>query len=492
MLKYKKYIWLSLLVFGAACAIGGLILAILTALKDSWSWIFCSVSILAALGGGFLVFYALKCLKLFPKMEALQGAKAGKERRRAEEELSSSVSPILEKNFSRSLSLFILLLAAAVFLWAFAQAHDTSVARTNAADNGYSERATVVSIDAEEYQGNQALENQPVGRQLVTIELKTGALKGTQYTLEYNLSVWYGTVLEEGDDVIVSYSMLDGSIDGNMVISDYDRTLPLLLVAGLFILITVLVGGKIGLKSLLGLGLTFVCLFTITIPLLLEGWSTIPTILGMCAFVTVVEFIVLDGANKKTFCAIFGTLSGVALAAAFAGISQGLLRINGYNMKTVNSMIEELGNHRLWQQMTNGNDFAALQLSDLLIGGILIAALGAVNDVAMSISSSMKELITVNPNLSRKELFKSGMNIGRDLVGTMTNTLILAVAGSGLVMMIFYTIMEPTWNMMIDSSLVPIEVLQALASSAGVVLAIPVTVLIGTFLYGKASMRKQK
>ena len=118
------------------------------------------------------------------------------------------------------------------------------------------------------------------------------------------------------------------------------------------------------------------------------------------------------------------------------------------------------------------------------MGGILIAALGAVNDVAMSISSAMNELIRVNPELSRKQLLRSGMNIGRDMVGTMTNTLILALAGSSLVAMIYYTSLGPTWKELMSSAFLAIELVQALASSVGVILAVPVTVVIGTLFYG--------
>ncbi len=487
MVKYKKIIWWVAVVLGALAAAAALALLIYSAFT-SWAWIPGVVLSLTAVGGAALAFFAFRGLKLLPQFWETESIKTKKERQQAQDALALHRSRV-ETLFSRCLTLFVLLVCACFFLWAWYQAHHTGLTLTNPSTGGESERAVVLSIDTEEYRGSQDMEDRPVGDQWVTVEFKTGPLKGQQYQLRNNLSTWYGTVLEVGDSIIVGYTMEEGDVAGDMVISDYDRTVPLLIMLGLFMLITVLVGGKIGLKSLLGLGLTFVCMFTVLIPLLLAGWPTIPTILGMCALVTVVEFVVLDGVNKKTLCAILGTLSGVVLSAVFAAVSEKILRVNGYNMVTVESMIEDLGNHKLWQQMVNGSAFASLQLSDLLIGGILIAALGAVNDVAMSISSAMNELIAVNPSLTRRELFKSGMNIGRDMVGTMTNTLILAIAGGSLVMMIFYTIMEPSWNMMIDSPMLPIEILQAAASSAGVILAVPVSVLIGMLLYGHSGKK---
>ena len=231
---------------------------------------------------------------------------------------------------------------------------------------------------------------------------------------------------------------------------------------------------------LLGLGLTVVCIFSILIPLLLGGWPTLPTILGMCAYVTVVEFVILGGVNRKTLCAILGTISGVAFAALFGELACALLRVNGYKMYSAEPTIEAL------LQIKQGQDpMHSLQLGDLLVGGIVIAALGAVNDVAMSISSAMNELVAVNPALTRRQLLRSGMNIGRDMVGTMTNTLILALVGSSLVLMIYLSSLEPSFSQLMSGTFFSVEMVQAIASSVGVILAVPLSALIGAFLFAK-------
>ena len=233
-------------------------------------------------------------------------------------------------------------------------------------------------------------------------------------------------------------------------------------------------------KSLLGLGLTVLCIFSILIPLLLGGWPTLPTILGMCAYVTVVEFVILGGVNRKTLCAILGTISGVAFAALFGELACALLRVNGYKMYSAEPTIEAL------LQIKQGQDpMHSLQLGDLLVGGIVIAALGAVNDVAMSISSAMNELVAVNPALTRRQLLRSGMNIGRDMVGTMTNTLILALVGSSLVLMIYLSSLEPSFSQLMSGTFFSVEMVQAIASSVGVILAVPLSALIGAFLFAK-------
>ena len=231
-------------------------------------------------------------------------------------------------------------------------------------------------------------------------------------------------------------------------------------------------------------------MFVILIPLLLDGWPTLPTVLALCSFVTVITFVVLGGVNRKTVCAILGTIMGVALAMLFGKFACWLLRIDGYKMYVAVPTVEPL----LQLRQTQGPAHA-LRLADLLVGGILLAALGAVNDVAMSISSAMNELIAVNPSLTRRQLFKSGMNIGRDMVGTMTNTLILALVGGSFAMIIYYTSMEPSWVQLMSTTFLSVEMVQALASSIGVILAVPFSVVIGMLLFGmrpKKAKNKEK
>ncbi len=389
-------------------------------------------------------------------------------------------------NLSPLLSTLILSLAAVTFFFAYAQAQKTPSIPQSTVQEGISyERAEVLEVTKNEYQNIQDVENVVVGKQYLTVELITGDYAGRQFTnVVNNLSYLYGTVVEKGDQVTIAVVFEDGEAT-NLVLQDYDRSKPLLIVMALFILITVLVGGKVGAKSLLGLCLTIVCTFAVLIPLLLGGSATLPTILAMCAYVTVVEFVILDGVNKKTLCAILGTISGVVIAAVFGQIACEIMRINGFRTYEVEPTIEALLQVKQGQAVN-----ASLQLGDLLVGGILIAALGAVNDVAMSISSAMKELVTVNPNLSRKDLLKSGMTIGRDMVGTMTNTLILAFVGSSLIMMIYLVSLEPNYRQLMSTSYLSVEVVQGVASSVGVILAVPLSVVIGTVLFGHRAPKK--
>ncbi|MBQ4566218.1 MAG: YibE/F family protein [Oscillospiraceae bacterium] len=483
MLKYRKPLWYFVLSLGAAAALAGAAFLLLFALTHRLSWINGIVLSLILLGGIAVGFFALRTLRLLKEIALHNSAGSNREKKQAQESLSRLYSS-LEQRFSKVLALTILLISGFVFLLFYSLANPGAGSEAVEAITGVvCERGKVVSVDSESYRGSQEMEDMPVGNQIVTVELSSGSFKGSRYQMKNDLGVLYGTVLDVGDGVIVAMSLEEGQLSSSMIWS-FDRTLPLLIVFGAFLLITVLVGGKIGAKSLLGLLLTFVCFFSVLIPLLLKGWPTLMSIMGMCVFITVVEFTILDGVNKKSVCAMLGTISGVVLAMVFAQIAGAVLRVNGFIMNDAEPAVEALVNHKTLQDPLH-----SLQIKDLLVGGILIAALGAVNDVAMSISSAMKELITVNPELTRKELLKSGMNIGRDMVGTMTNTLILALAGSSLVSMIYYTSLGPTWNELMSSAFLAIEIVQALASSIGVILAVPVTVLIGMLMYGHSAKK---
>lgn len=478
-MKYRKPFWLTVLALAAAGLLAALAAALVQALRGTLHLIPAVTLALCAAGCGAVGYFALRAMRALPTQEAPSGPKKQREQALAAQ---SALRLQIDRSFSKSLSLFVLLVCAVVFLLAYAKAQQTpSIPQSSVQSGIFFERGEVVSVDGGIWRGDQDVEDVPVGKQEVTVRITSGEHAGESYQLTNNLSYLYGTVLAEGDSVTVSFSVTDGKVDG-ITLQDYDRTSPLLWIVLLFLAVTILIGGKVGAKSLLGLGLTILCLFTVLIPLLLGGAPTLPTVLGLCAFVTVVEFVILGGVNRKTVCAIFGTVAGVALAMLFGLLACSLLRVNGFQMYVAEPSVEALLQIKQGQLISG---LPSLRIGDLLVGGILIAALGAVNDVAMSISSAMNELIAVNPGLTRRELFRSGMNIGRDMVGTMTNTLILALVGGSFVMIIYLTSLEPSFPQLMSSAYFSVELVQALASSAGVILAVPLSVAAGTALFAR-------
>ncbi len=475
---------LAYLILGAAFALVGIALTVVSCAAETFHILALLCSISVALGGVTLALLALRDRRLASQELPAEPKKS------VRQTAPAPASPLEQKkrsSLNMMRSALVLLLCGLIFFAAYQEALKTpSTPRSSVQSGVIYEKAKVVAITGGAYQGDQDMEDVPVGKQELTAELISGDYKGQRFSLTNNLSYLYGTVLKEGDTITVAFSLTDGKVE-NVVLQDYDRTVPLAVIVLLFLLVTILVGGKVGAKSLLGLGLTILCVFVILIPLLLDGWPTLPTVLALCAFVTVITFVVLGGVNRKTVCAILGTIMGVALAMAFGKFACWLLRIDGYKMYVAVPTVEPLLQLRQTQDPAH-----ALRLADLLVGGILLAALGAVNDVAMSISSAMNELIAVNPSLTRRQLFKSGMNIGRDMVGTMTNTLILALVGGSFAMIIYYTSMEPSWVQLMSTTFLSVEMVQALASSIGVILAVPFSVVIGMLLFGMRPKKAKK
>ena len=287
------------------------------------------------------------------------------------------------------------------------------------------------------------------------------------------LGPMYGQRFDAGDSVIVGLSTYaDGTV--RCYVYEFDRLPGLIMMMGMFLLVTVLVGGKVGMKSLISLALTVIALIFILLPLLLRGWPTIPTTFLVVVLVTVATFVILGGIDRKTVCACLGTLAGIVLATLFGMAAQAILRIDGYRQEYAEALLQ------LRQTGESG-----IGISGLITAGVIVGALGAVMDVAMSISSAIQELVRVNDALTSADLFRSGMNIGRDMVGTMTNTLILAILGSGFTLVVYIYSLGLQGSQLLSSAYISLEAISALASSAGVMLAVPLTAAVCAVVYGR-------
>ena len=335
------------------------------------------------------------------------------------------------------------------------------------------EQAVVDQILTDSCEADPVAENHPRGSQQLILTVRTGRYAGQQMLAENTVGPVYGNPARVGDRLIVGLSTYaDGTVRCHVY--EYDRSGVLLAMLAVFFLVTVLVGGKVGAKSLVGLVLTVAALIWILLPLLLRGWPTVPTAFLVAVLVSVASFVILGGVEKKTLCACFGTLAGIALSALFAIICQRLLRMDGYRQEYAEALL---------QLRQTGE--SAIGISGLLSAGVIISALGAVMDVAMSISSAVEELKRVSPELNSRQLMKSGMNIGRDMVGTMTNTLILAILGSGLTVSVYIYSLGLQPRQLLSSAFMSLEAISAIASSIGVMLAVPLTAAVCAYAYGK-------
>lgn len=374
------------------------------------------------------------------------------------------------------MSCVILVCAALLFallrVWAAPEAEESPSA------TAYAEYETgkVTAILADSTEADPSSDGAYRGDQLLLVEVSSGRYKGETLQVYNYVGPLYGVPVGEGDSVVLTVSTYaDGS--HNATVYEYDRRGALALTAALFVLAVVLVGGRTGLKSLIGLAVTLACLFWVLLPLLLKGLPTLPTVFLSCAYIAVVSFVILGGVRKKTLCAMLGTIAGMALSMLFALLVQGLSRIDGLRLSDVEPLLQ------LRQQGT------PIGLKGLLTGGIVISALGAVMDVAMGISSAISEVHTVDPRLGGKALFRSGMNVGRDMAGTMTNTLILAFLGSSFTLILYLYSMGLAKHQLLSSAFLAIEVISGISSSIGLILSIPITALICAVLFPREKQR---
>jgi uncharacterized membrane protein len=369
-------------------------------------------------------------------------------------------------------TVIVLAVAAVIFVFGCLLAAPEADKGPEPAEYSSYERAKVVTLLTDSTQADPAADGGYRGDQLMIVEVLTGKYAGKQLQVYNYVGPLYGEPLSEGEGCVVTISTYaDGTYTGTVF--EFDRLVPLIIVVSLFLLAAVIVGGKTGAKSLVGLLVTLSCLFFILIPGLMKGAPTLLLVFGVCAFIAVVSLTILGGIEKKTVCAMLGTVAGTAMALLFALIAQSLTRVDGLRLDDVEPLLQ------LRQQGMN------IGLRGLLAGGIAISALGAVMDVTMGISSALCEVSAANEQLSMWQLFRSGMNIGRDMVGTMTNTLILAFLGSSFTLILYlYSIGLQPWQL-ISSALLSTEVVSSISGSIGVILSIPLTALITAIALSK-------
>ena len=316
-----------------------------------------------------------------------------------------------------------------------------------------------------------------VGEQNVRVKMLTGARKGKELDITSSSGYLFGAACKAGMKVIVMQSIAGETTIASVY--SQDREWVIYIFALLYLLALCVIGGKQGIKGCLGLIFTFFCVIFVYLPLVYLRFSPFWAAVFICFLTTLVTMYLIGGPTKKTCAATLGTLAGVVLAGLSAWCFSNASGISGYNVSDIETLMT------LWN--TN-----RIQVGGLLFSGLLISCLGAVMDVAMSISSAIDEIYKQNTTLSRKELFKAGMRVGRDMMGTDSNTLILAFAGSSVSTLLLDYAYDLPYQQIINSNNIGIAIMQGLAGSFGIVLSVPLTVLICTVLFHKNETASQR
>ncbi|QGT99023.1 YibE/F family protein [Candidatus Syntrophocurvum alkaliphilum] len=313
--------------------------------------------------------------------------------------------------------------------------------------------------------------------QTVTIEILSGDFKGQVLQAQNTLSGSPGwdIAVTEGDKVIVYITTHEGEIV-ELNIADYARAdyINYLLIG--FMGVLIVVGGIKGIKALVALGFTALAIYKFLLPALLAGYAPLPITIAILTGVTIVTMTIIGGLTKKAFSATIGTIGGVIFAGLLAYFIGTLASLTG--LATEES--------RMLLYVDNLN----IDIRGLLFSGIIIGALGATMDVAMSVASSVDEIKKANPNLTTIDLIKAGMNVGRDIMGTMVNTLVLAYAGGALPMLLLYMTYATPGAVIFNSEFIATEILRAVAGSIGLILSVPITAVVSGIIYEQTSDHK--
>ena len=256
-----------------------------------------------------------------------------------------------------------------------------------------------------------------------------------------------------GDRVIL---MKDEYEDGRTTyfITDTDKRMSYAALSLIFIILTMALAKIKGIKALFALGVSVAAIFYFFIPFVLKGYSPIFLSVVTALFSSVVTIYFITGFSRKGVNAVIGSIGGVICSGILSAYFTNKMGLTGY------STVDAVG----------------------YVG--ILGSMGAVMDVAMSISSSLTELKEKNPNLSPKEIFTSGINIGRDIVGTMINTLILAYIGSSLfdILIISIHINELPVERLFNFEFIAVEILKSFSGSIGILVAIPITAYLSSYI----------
>lgn len=304
--------------------------------------------------------------------------------------------------------------------------------------------------------------------QKLLVKVINGENKGETVEIENQLTSnpAYDINIKAGDRVMLDIEKQNNNNYFN--ISDKERLPALLFAVGLFMVLLLGIGGIKGLRSLASLLVITTLVVFILVPAILNKMPIIPVTVGIAVISTIFTMFLIGGFNLKSVSAIIGTLGGVFSAGIISSMVIKLAPLTGFHDQE--SII-------LWGTRPD------LDFIGILTSAMIIGALGAIMDVGISIASSVAEVKSINNSLNTNQLIKSGLNVGKDIMGAMSNTLILAYIGSFLPLILLAT--DAPIFKLINLNSIATEITAAIAGSIGIILAVPITAFAAGYLMGK-------
>ncbi len=313
--------------------------------------------------------------------------------------------------------------------------------------------------------------NQDTTKQLVTIKVLTGDFKGTERIVENMLTgnPAYDINLNKGDKVVLHVEPVSDTVstpdDVDFFIADVKRDNQILIFGSIFFVMLLLIGHKKGLTSIISIVSTVALIFFMLMPMILSGFCPIASSVLVGILSTVITIYLVGGFNSKSSSAIIGTATSLIFAGGLSMIAIYFAHLTGF-----------AGEEPMFLYTARPD----LSFTGILSASMVIAALGALMDTAVSIASTINEIYETDNSLTIKQLFKSGMNVGRDIIGTMSNTLILVYLGSALPLVLLSSNID--MNKFFNLNQVATEILSALTGSIAILVCVPITAIVAAYL----------
>jgi len=299
--------------------------------------------------------------------------------------------------------------------------------------------------------------------QQMRVLIKSGEKSGEVVRLDNDL-----VVLSSGDKIFVDRFL---AIDGTeyYLFKDVERRLPLALIVVVFVVLVIWLSGFQGVRALLSLVLSIGSILFLLIPALLAGYSPALTSLAISGVILSVSLFLTHGFKPRVFITFLGTFGSVLITCLIAGLWVSWMRFTGFG-----------DDASVYLNFASGG---TLDLTGLLLGGIIIGLLGVLDDVSITQSSVVQELKAANPNFGFKELYLRALRVGKDHVGSLVNTLAMAYVGVSLPLILFLSYSEASMMVLINQEIVAAEILRIVVGSIGLLLAVPLTTAMAAWYF---------
>ncbi len=370
-----------------------------------------------------------------------------------------------------------LLLATGLALALLGSGSDAVAAQTVAdgTTEGIYERATVVEIKQQTQQTSSTTSQQVEAYRL---KFLSGPLKGEERTILNQVGNNPYQIRAAAGDTIVTFLQRGETPEAwDIYIEGFDRRGALILLMVLFVLMLVLLAGWQGLKVAFSIGISIGLIAYVLIPAFLAGWNPVPVAILLGGVFTLLSCGLATGWNKKALVTAAGTMGGALVAYLLSVLFVDLTHLSGLSTEE----------DRLFFQKN-----PALDPRGLLFAGIIIASVGILEDVAVSIVSGVSEVHRANPRLGFKQLFLSGMVVGRDHMSALANTLIYAYVGASLSSLLLYKQYGQSWLKFMNFDTVVDEIIRSLCGTIGLIFTVPITALLAAWAVTRPGWRNEK